>query len=127
MVCDNALAPLPVLRLVLPYPPSILNPNNRSHWAKKNPVKVRYKEQCHALAAAIAPALPAGKIPLSIVFYPPRNIGDLDNMLSSCKALFDGISDAWGINDKLFRPMMLDVGRADKHNSRVEITLCPAK
>ncbi|MBO0358610.1 RusA family crossover junction endodeoxyribonuclease [Hymenobacter sp. BT186] len=114
---------MPILRLVLPYPPSILNPNNRSHWAKKNPVKVRYREHCRALALSMAPTFPPGKIPLSIVFYPPRNTGDLDNMLSSCKALFDGVSDAWGVNDKLFRPMTLDVGKADKANPRVEITI----
>lgn len=76
---------------------------------------------------AVAPTFAAGKISVSIVFYPPRNTGDLDNMLSSCKALFDGISDAWGINDKLFRPITLDVGRADKGNPRVEITLYPDK
>lgn len=50
-------------------------------------------------------AVPAGKqwpptLHLAIEFCPPDNRRrDLDNMLASCKACLDGLSDALGVDD----------------------------
>lgn len=51
-----------------------------------------------------------GKINVSITFRPPdRRARDSDNMLASIKGMLDGIADAWGVNDSLFR-ITLEVG-----------------
>jgi predicted O-linked N-acetylglucosamine transferase (SPINDLY family) len=44
--------------LILPWPPRILSPNNRSHWAKKSPVRAKYRADCtYAALAAGVPEL----------------------------------------------------------------------
>ncbi|TGE04648.1 RusA family crossover junction endodeoxyribonuclease [Hymenobacter fodinae] len=82
------------------------------------------KLACRQIAAAQPVSFPAGCIALCVTFYPPNNRWDFDAQVSACKALFDGIADAWGVNDRRFRPMMV-FENADKHNPRVEITLYP--
>lgn len=43
-------------------------------------------------------------IPINVFFYPPDNRRrDADNLVSSLKAVFDGIADALGVNDARFR------------------------
>lgn len=46
----------------------------------------------------------------------------MDNALASIKAGIDGISEAWGVNDKMFRPILIDMGPVEK-NGRVEICI----
>lgn len=122
VVSDSTLAPLPIWKLVLPFPPSILRPNDRSHWAKKNPHKNAFKLACHQIATAQPVNFSAGRIALHVTFYPPNNRWDFDAQVSACKALFDGIADAWGVNDRRFRPVMV-FEDADKNNPRVEIKM----
>lgn len=102
------------MQLVLPWPPSELSPNARGHWTKRLKPKQTYFDNCYILACSKLPTLPEGKIPLSITFYPPRNIGDIDNFLASFKSGLDGVCAAWMINDRVFRPMILDVGESGK-------------
>lgn len=60
---------------------------------------------------------------MAIIFSPPSRRGfDLDNALASIKAGIDGISEAWGINDKFFRPISIDFGDVKK-NGEVRIML----
>lgn len=99
------------MMLSIPWPPSILSPNNTSHWTKKAKAKAAYRETCKLLALANVPKLPQGRIHLTIVFHPPSmRAFDLDNALASIKSGLDGIADAWGVNDKMFRPITVDFG-----------------
>lgn len=88
----------------LPWPDPKLSPNARTHWA----VKSRYTRDQRTLARVMAqrtlpPPMVDGKLSLRITFRPPdRRARDLDNMLASCKAYLDGISDAYGVNDARF-------------------------
>ncbi len=105
----------------LPWPTRLLSPNDRSHWTKKAKAKSAYRETCKLLAIANKPALPQGSIHLMITFHPPSmRAFDLDNALASIKSGLDGVADAWGVNDKMFRPITVDFG--DKiDNGRVTI------
>jgi len=97
--------------LELPYPPTILRPNNPSHWRAKAKAKSLYRAQCHLRAKDNIPKLPQGYIHLHIVFHPPTlRAFDLDNALAQIKSGIDGIADAWGVNDKMFRPYTIDFG-----------------
>lgn len=51
-------------------------------------------------AEIVTPA--EGEILLDVRFYPPSNRGDTDGMFAACKAGFDGIADALGVNDRRF-------------------------
>jgi len=111
-----------MFQIILPWPPSILNPNSRSHWRPKDDARKKYRRDCYMLAKSIRASFPEEKIHLAINFCPPTTRSrDLDNMLSSIKAGLDGIAEAWGVNDKRFRPI-LDWGPQVKHGA-VEITV----
>lgn len=95
----------------LPWPPSILSPNNRSHWARKLAPKARYRLDCYMVTKGYLHTRrdwrPSADcpLPLKITFSPPdRRHRDDDNMISSFKAGRDGMADALGVNDRLFRP-----------------------
>ncbi len=106
--------------LTLPYPPGILNPNNRKHWRAKAPIRAKYKDDCYLLALANKPTLQPGNIALSITFNPPTlREPDLDNLLSALKNGLDGVATAWGINDKMFRPITVHMGSKVKDGSVV--------
>lgn len=94
-----------VILLDLPWPPSVLNPNARAHWATKAKAAKSYKSDCFYLAKQFRPKFPKGEIYMKLEFYPPNNRFDSDNIESMFKAGRDGIADAWGINDCLFNPI----------------------
>lgn len=100
------------MQITLDWPPRELSPNVRAHWTKKLKFKQSYRDGCFfdTKAQAIGRFETDGKIPVSIMFHPPRNTGDIDNMLATAKSGLDGMCDALGINDKRLRPMTLDVG-----------------
>lgn len=104
----------------IPWPPSILSPNNRSHWAKKHKHKSKYKSDCYYLAKQNTPTLD-NNISLAITFHPPDNRKrDMDNMLASIKAGLDGIAQAWGVDDSRFR-LTLQIGEVVKNGTiRIE-------
>jgi crossover junction endodeoxyribonuclease RusA len=109
------------IHLILPYPPSELSPNKRLHWAAKTKIKNTEKQIGAALALAYKGKL-YGNIPLSLVFHAAtKRSYDLDNALASCKAAIDGLAEGLGINDKQFRPIIIDRGEPDKDNPRVEV------
>lgn len=83
-----------------------MSPNARLHWSKVAKHKKAYRMTCYVLAleAGLRSIPWEGDIHLWIDFYPPdRRARDQDNMLASCKALFDGLADAMHVNDKRFR------------------------
>lgn len=114
------------MEITLPWPPRELSPNRsvRLHWAKKMKAKQSYRDECFFLTNSqiIGKIESKEKIPVSIMFHPPRNSGDIDNMLAAAKAGLDAMAGALGVNDKQFRPITLDVG--DKYPSgKIIITL----
>ena len=112
-----------MIKLTIPFPDQILNPNRIKHWAQKSPIKRAHRENCKKIAESLGITLPNERVHLSLVFYPPANRGDVDNFLSSCKSSLDGLADGFGINDKNFRPITIDIATKDKQNPRVEITI----
>jgi crossover junction endodeoxyribonuclease RusA len=109
------------IHLILPYPPSELNPNKRLYWAAKTKIKNAEKEIGCALALSYRGQVTAD-VALSLVFHAStKRSYDLDNALASCKAMIDGLAMGLGINDKQFRPITIDRGEPDKDNPRVEV------
>lgn len=95
----------------MPYPHSDLNPNKRVHRTTVARLRKAQKKECYFLAIKQLKNKPPKKenYHLEILFYPPSNHArDLDNAYASCKAMFDGIARAWGVDDKFFRPITLD-------------------
>lgn len=85
--------------LELPWPPQVLNPNVKRHWAIKNLAFQEYKGQCKDLAFMHEPMLK-----FSIEFIPPnKRKRDRDNLISSSKALQDGLAAAWEVDDSEFQ------------------------
>jgi len=87
----------------LPWPPKELNPNARTHWAKKNQIAQRYKAECRLLTIHARMQVPEGSLVLDIEFVPPnRQRRDDDNCLAAFKSGRDGIASALGIDDSRF-------------------------
>jgi len=102
--------------LILPFPPASLFPNSKNgrHWGATVKDKKSYYAACFYLAKSAKPEV-SGKIQLSITFHQPDNRHrDIDNMLAAIKAGLDGVSKAWGVDDRNFRPLMLDDGEVVK-------------
>ena len=105
--------------IVLSWPPSILSPNARCHWAAKAIAVREYRTACWAATACQAPRFrgkidKAAKIALKIVFHPPsRRRMDLDGCLSRLKSGLDGIADALGVDDSRFT-LQIEMGEPVK-------------
>jgi crossover junction endodeoxyribonuclease RusA len=102
----NGLA-MPPRVVVLPWPAHALHPNSRPHWAEKaKATKKARADACTLTRAAMGPTKPkwAG-VRLAVTFCPPllNRRRDLDGMVASNKAHFDGIADALGVDDSLFQ------------------------
>lgn len=97
--------------VILPWFDTILSPNYRAHWGKKNKPRKVQRELGYYLALEAGCPPEQDTYHLSIIFYPPDDRHrDLDNCLASIKAALDGIADAWHVNDKQFRPITIDFG-----------------
>lgn len=91
------------MSISLPWPDPVLSPNSRAHWSRRAKAVKAARTQAYWLAHMGMTDLPDGPVPVRVVFHPPDKRGrDLDNMLASCKAYLDGISDAYGVNDARF-------------------------
>ena len=87
--------------LVLPYPPAILNPNRKAHWAKKSSAAKKYRTDVWAVCKSMG----FSSRRFSITFHAPDGRRrDLDNVIAAFKAGQDGLSDAMGVDDSEFRP-----------------------
>src|SRR3546814_4072814 len=78
--------------ITLPWPPAILSPNSRSHWARKLEPKQRYRLDCYMLTKGyLATARhwrpsPDCPLPVKITFCPPdRRHRDDANLIDSIK------------------------------------------
>lgn len=92
--------------VTLAWPPRNLNPNARGHWSgiARSKRSARYAAMILARQAfGIEPGFTA-PLDVHVTFCPPDNRHrDADNMLSSCKAFFDGIADAIRVDDRHWR------------------------
>lgn len=90
-----------MITIRLPWPDKRLSPNARLHWAAKNTPRKKARETAYKLALeAGAHKVKADSLDVSVTFHAPdKRRRDLDNQVASSKAVFDGISDATGIDD----------------------------
>ena len=95
-----------MFEIKLPWYSQDLSPNSRKHWAVVSRAKRQHKELARIYARNANVKLPPDttRVLLDITYHPPsRRRYDLDNCLASSKAYIDGISQAIGIDDSLFR------------------------
>lgn len=116
------MTPNPAATVVLPWPPAILHPNKRPHWAPLAKAKGSYRFACAMLAQSARIKVPKNATPLvSITFYPPdRRRRDLDGMLSAIKSGLDGLADAMGCDDSRWR---LQLAVAPEIGGMVKVTI----
>lgn len=91
--------------VTLPWPPSILSPNSRAHWAAKSKAAKAYRNEGAWLTykAGLVVDWP-DIVHVWITFCPPdKRHRDDDNLVAAFKSARDGIADALSINDKRFR------------------------
>jgi crossover junction endodeoxyribonuclease RusA len=95
------------MKIEFPWPSNKLSPNARLHWSERSRV-VKSTRQSAAwfTRAVVRPGTFVPAMPVSVVttFYPPdKQPRDEDNLKARCKAIYDGIADAIGVDDRHFR------------------------
>ena len=89
----------------LPHPPRILHPNARPHYMAKAKATKTYRNTAKAAALEVSGGSqlwPAATVKI-IATYKDARRRDRDGILSSLKAAFDGLADAWVVmNDADF-------------------------
>lgn len=113
----------------LPFPSAALFPNRKdgkSHKTTYIPKASDRDAGFYAAKQALHDAglrvfKPKGKnIPVYMVFCPREgNEPDLDNCLAACKPMIDGVARALVVNDKRFRPILIDFGPPNKQGSTI--------
>ncbi len=94
----------------LPYPPAILNPNRKAHWAVKGKAFKRYKSDCYYKSFN-----KKGGLKFKITFHPPdKRRRDRDNIIGAFKAGQDGLAMAWEVDDSLFQITYMPLGEPVK-------------
>lgn len=89
----------------LPFPPASLSGHAKGHWRDKSGPTAKYRQLARITAMAARYTVPdSGDINVHVTFYPPDRRGDRVNFPNRCKALFDGLADALGVNDSRFVP-----------------------
>ena len=92
-----------MIDLMLPWPPKVLSPNARSHWATKSRAAKTYRYACFLLCRQAGLSAPKGRALLSLEFIPPdRRRRDDDNCIAAFKSGRDGVAQALGIDDSRF-------------------------
>jgi Holliday junction resolvase RusA-like endonuclease len=91
-----------MIMINLPLPPKKLNPNVTGHWTSKNKDKVNAKSCGFNCAKNIKHDLTKDDklSQLMEVYYPNNKRLDIDNFLSSCKSMLDGVYEALGLDDR---------------------------
>lgn len=114
------------LQLTLPWPPSALSPNTRSHWRVLALAKKAYRAECarQALAQGIR-RIDAERLHVSLVFVPPnRRAFDLDGLLSRMKSGLDGLADVLQVDDSAWS---LSISKAEEVGGMVKVTIAEAQ
>lgn len=106
------------MKLILPWFDKTLNPNIKKHWAVI--ARARKNQRKDAFRLAKEAGTP-DTFDFDIIFYPPNNHRrDEDNCIAALKGAFDGMADAWGVDDSVFHINSIRLEEADKPG-RVEI------
>lgn len=117
------------LTITLPWPDPALFPNAKGgkHWASFQAQKVRARQDGYFAAKQ---ALGAHTITLSertpvkaTFVFPDRRNRDIEGCIGAIKHHIDGIAQALGIDDKLFRPWTLDDGLDTKKQGFVIVEI----
>lgn len=112
--------------IALPWPDKALRSNARVHWA----AKARATKDARNLAWAVAMERPAIQtMPdahIFIEYYPETYRGDIHNVPSSLKAYIDGIADAMGCDDRLFKVDYPSVWAGKSKPGKVVFRVVPA-
>ena len=89
------------MKVVLPWPPKVLHPNARVHWAQLAKTKKAYRYACHMLTKAAGIRIdPQARPTVALEFVlPDRRRRDVDGMLAAMKSGLDGLADAIGCDD----------------------------
>lgn len=103
----------------LPFPDASLMPNrkNGKHWsAAYAPKAAQHDAAYYTTKQAMQDwKAPEGNIALSLLYLTPdKRHRDLDNLLAGSKALIDGMARALGVDDKRFRPILIDAAPGPK-------------
>lgn len=109
----------------VPWPPPLLSPNARAHWAVVYRIKAKYRDACWAtVKAQKVPELNADDMyRLTLRFVPPdRRSYDRDNLIARMKSGIDGIADALLLDDKAFTELTASVS-ADSVGGFVEVRI----
>lgn len=108
------------VRIYLPWPDSSLMPNRRAgkHWASYQNAKTKARNDGWA-AAKLALGRSTFTCPERVKVRwtfaaPDKRRRDLDGLYGACKHYQDGIAAALGVDDSIFRPVLLD-DCLDKH------------
>ena len=90
---------------LLPWPPSVLNPNVHPHYQVRARAVKKYRQTCGWACKAAGLVAPAtGDIHVWMDYHQPDlRRRDEDNMQASVKAALDGLADALNVNDNRFR------------------------
>jgi hypothetical protein len=90
----------------LPFPPASLSGHGDGNWRKNASTIAKHREwaKLATLASGDIVIPISGDIRISVMFYPPDRRGDRVNYPNRCKAYWDGIADALGVNDRRFLP-----------------------
>lgn len=104
------------VRIELGWPHKHLSPNSRVHWAEKaKATRTARREAYYAAKAAGIGEMAAKEFLVTTSFSPPGRHGyDEDNLKARCKALYDGLADALGMDDKFFRHEPVVIGEPVK-------------
>lgn len=99
----------------LPFPAKELMPNqkNGKHWGATHAIKTSQRDTAFYLTMDQTGGRDFFKgsdnIPISLLYLMPDNRHrDCDNMLAASKAMLDGVAQALGIDDKRFKPVLID-------------------
>lgn len=110
----------------LPFPDKKLMPNrkNGKHWTSTVYSKSAQKTESYACTLEAlqqtGPQEWRETIPLSLLYMTPdKRHRDLDNLLAASKALIDGMAQALGVDDKRFRPIMIDAALGPKEGGLI--------
>lgn len=113
--------------ITLSWPPRELHPNARPHYHAKAKAAKAYREAATDIAIAYGwetgATIDVKPYAVTVQFFPPdRRRRDLDGMLASMKAGFDGICDAFCLNDFMLNPITIERCEPVK-GGRVVVTL----
>lgn len=102
------------LSILLPWPDAVLFPNAKGgrHWASFQAPKVRARQDGY-IAAIQALAgrtfVAAERMPVKTLFaFPDRRNRDIEGCIGAIKHHVDGIAKGLGVDDRIFRPWILD-------------------